>query len=96
MPTLQEEFICTIADQLQNLGIKFLSSAQKRFLSREDEITTDSANQETKEYGLCTDIPSSLTDSDEYWRDVATKGFPISTQFASSTFSNSHNEFILA
>jgi hypothetical protein len=39
-----------------------------------------------KEYGLRTFIPPSLSDSDEYWRHVATKCFAVSTQLASPTF----------
>jgi hypothetical protein len=39
-----------------------------------------------KEFGIRTFIPPSLTDSDEYWHDVATRCFAISTQLGAPTF----------
>jgi hypothetical protein len=84
--TLREEFICAIFGRLVNLNIKFIAQAQRRYFAREDEILDQNPEGTPKEYGLRVFIPPSLTDSDEYWRHVATKCFAISTQLGSPTF----------
>jgi hypothetical protein len=86
LATLREEFICAVAGRLANIRVKFLAQAQHRQFSREDEIRGDLGDSNLKEYGLRTFIPSSLTDSNEYWKEVATKCFTISTQFGAPTF----------
>jgi hypothetical protein len=84
--TLREEFICSISGRLSNLRIKFLSQAEKRYFVREDEVRGVFGDKQTKEYGLRSFIPASLNDSDEYWKEVATKCFAISTQLGPPTF----------
>jgi hypothetical protein len=71
---------------LVNLKIKFIAQAQRRCLAREDEILDQNPEGSPKEYGLRMFIPHSLTDSDEYWRHVATKWFDILTHMGSPTF----------
>jgi hypothetical protein len=83
--TLREGFICSISGRLANLQVKFLASAQKRHFAREDEIRAQLPEDQPKEYGMRTFIPSSLTDSNEYWREVATKRFAISTPYGAPT-----------
>jgi hypothetical protein len=83
--TLREEFICSISGRFSNLRVKFLANAQEWYVAREDEIRADIPNDAPKEHGMRTFIPSPLTDSNEYWREVATKCFAISTQFGAPT-----------
>jgi hypothetical protein len=85
MPTLREEFVCAISGRLINLNIKYLAQTERTF-AQEDELQADAGDQEPKEYGLRTFIPPSLTDSDEYWHDVATRCFAISAKFGAPTF----------
>jgi hypothetical protein len=66
--------------------VKFPANAQKRHFPQEDEIRADIPDDAPKEYGMRTFIPSSLTDSNEHWQEVATKCFAISTQFGAPTF----------
>jgi hypothetical protein len=73
-------------DRLGNLKIKFITQAQRRYFTRENEILDQNPEGSPKEYGLRTFISPSLTYSDEYWRHVAPKCFAISTQFGSPTF----------
>jgi hypothetical protein len=86
--TLREEFICAVFGHLVNMNIKFLAHSQRRCFAREDEILDQNPKGTPKEYGLRTFIPSSLTNSDEYWSHVTTKCFAISTQLRSPTFSS--------
>jgi hypothetical protein len=86
LTTLREEFVCAVSGRLVNLRIRFLAKAQRSYFAREDEIRGQTAEGMPKEYGMRTFIPPSLTDSDEYWRHVATKCFAISTQFGAPTF----------
>jgi hypothetical protein len=80
----REKLICSVSGRLSNLTIKYLAGAENRFFASEDEVRQDA--DEGKEYGLRTFVPASLTDSDEYWREVATKCFAISAQLGSPTF----------
>jgi hypothetical protein len=84
--TLREEFICAIFSRLVILNIKFIAQAQRGYFAREDEILDENPEESPKEYGLRTFIPPSLTDSNEYWRHVATKCFTISTHLGAPTF----------
>jgi hypothetical protein len=84
--TLREEFICAIFRRLITLNIKFITQAQKQCFAREDEILNQNPEGSPKEYGLRTFIRPSLTDTDEYWRHVATKRFAISTSWALRPF----------
>jgi hypothetical protein len=84
MAMLREEFICAVSGRLSNLRIKFLAQAEKRYFVREDEVRAGDVGE--KEYGMRAFIPASLTDSAEYWGEVATKCFAISTQFGAPTF----------
>jgi hypothetical protein len=86
LQTLREEFICAISGRLSNMRVQFLAKAQRRYFAREDEIRDPIEEDRVKEYGMRTFIPSSLTDSNEYWRDVATKCFALSTQLGAPTF----------
>jgi hypothetical protein len=83
---LREEFTCAIFGRLVNLDIKFIAQAQRRYFAGEDEILDQNPEGSPKESGLRTFIPPSLTDSDEYWRHIATKCFAISTQLDSPNF----------
>jgi hypothetical protein len=83
--TLREELIYVVFGRLVNLNIRLISQAQRRYFAREDEILDQNPEGSPKEYGMRTFIPPSLTDSDEYWRHVATKCFAISIQLGSST-----------
>jgi hypothetical protein len=94
--TLRKEFICAGFSRLVDLNIKFIAQAQRRYFVREDEIMDQNPEGNPNEHGLRTFIPPSLTDSDEYWRHVATKCFAISTQLGSPTFSHFHNKRPLA
>jgi hypothetical protein len=78
--SLREEFICAVSGRLINLRIKFLAQAERRYFAREDEIRNQNLDENRKEYGLRTFIPPSLCDTDEYWNNVTTKCFAISTQ----------------
>jgi hypothetical protein len=71
---------------LANLQVKCLASAQKRQFTRQDEIRARLPEDQPKEYGMRTFIPSSLTDSNEYWREGATKCFAICAQSDTPTF----------
>jgi hypothetical protein len=86
MITLREEFICAIFGRLVKLNIKFIAQTQRRYFARDDEIMDQNPEGCPKEYGFRMFIPPSFTDSDEYWRHVATKCFTISTQLGSPTF----------
>jgi hypothetical protein len=86
LATLREEFICAVSGRLVNLKIKFLAQAQRRCFAREDEIRGENSESAPKEYGLRTFIPPSLTDSDQYWHQVAMKCFALSTQLGAPTF----------
>jgi hypothetical protein len=83
---LTSEFICAVFGRLVNLNIKFMAQEQRRYFERDDEILDQNPEGSPKEYGLRTLIPLSLTDSNKYWRHVATKCFAISTQLGSPTF----------
>jgi hypothetical protein len=76
--SLREALICSVPGRLFNLTIKYLAGAEKDFFAREDEVRQDA--DEGKEYGLRTFVPASLTDSNKYWMEVATKCFAISAQ----------------
>jgi hypothetical protein len=86
LTTLHEEFIRAIAGHSINLSITFPAQAQRHCFAREDEIRGENFEAIPKEYGMRTFIPSSLTDSDEYWHRVATKYFALSTQLDPPTF----------
>jgi hypothetical protein len=94
--TLRKEFICAVFGRLVNLNIKFVAQTQRQYFAKEDEILDQNPEENPKEYGFGTSIPASLTDSDEYWRRVATKCFAISTQLGSPIFSHFHKEPPLA
>jgi hypothetical protein len=66
--------------------VKFRAGAQRRLFAREDEVRGVVHDDQDKEYGLWTFVPSSLTDRREYWRDVATKCFAISPQLGAPSF----------
>jgi hypothetical protein len=83
---LTRKFICAVFARLVNLNIKFIARAQRRYFAREDEILGQNPEGNPKEYRLRMFIPPYLTDSNEYWRHVATKCFGISTQLGSPTF----------
>jgi hypothetical protein len=85
MPTLREEFICTVSGWLINLNMKDLIRTQK-LLAREDELRRGEESEEPREYGLRNFIPPSVIDNDEYWRSVGTKCFAISSELGPPTF----------
>jgi DNA-directed RNA polymerase len=72
--TLREEFMCTVSGRLMNLKVKFPEQAERKYLVRQDEIRAADQNGE-KEYGMRTFVPPSMTDINEYWREMATKYF---------------------
>jgi hypothetical protein len=84
--TIRKEFICAFFGRFVNLNIKFITQAQRQCFAREDKILDQNAEKSPKEYGLRAFISPSLTDSDEYWRHVATKCFAISTHLGSPPF----------
>jgi hypothetical protein len=84
--TLREEFVCAVSERLLSLKIKFLTNAEKRHFAREDEIRCQIANDEPQKHGLRMFPLSSLVDSNECWREVAMKCFPILTQLEAPTF----------
>jgi hypothetical protein len=86
MTILREEFICAGSGELSHLPIKFLSDAQKCHFVHEDEIRGLIPDMSMKEYGMRTVSPASLMDRNEYWGEVATKCFVISTQMRHQPF----------
>jgi hypothetical protein len=86
LTSLREEFICAVSGRLVNIQIKYLAQVERQCFAREDEIRNQISESNQKEYGLRTFIPPSLTDSDQYWKQVATKCFAISTQFGPPSF----------
>jgi hypothetical protein len=87
LETLRKEFICIISGRLVNIAINWLLAAQRSYWAREDEIRRiDGAENSQKEFGWRSFIPSSLTDTDQYWHDVAEKCFGLSTQIGPPTF----------
>jgi hypothetical protein len=85
MATLREEFVCAVSGRLINLNIKYLAETE-RTLAQENELRADAGDEAPKESGMRTFIPPSLTDSDAYWHDVATRCFAISAKFGAPTF----------
>jgi hypothetical protein len=72
--------------RLTNINIQYLARSENRYLAREDEIREEIPDDQTKEFGKRSFIPPSLTDSDQYWREVAIKCFALSTQLGPPTF----------
>jgi hypothetical protein len=87
LETLREEFICSVSGRLVNMAIHWLLAAQHSYFAREDELRgIDGTEEGAKEFGLRSFIPSSLTDTDQYWHAVAEKCFALSTQIGPPTF----------
>jgi hypothetical protein len=79
--TLREQLISVVAGRLANIRVTLLAQPQRGHFSLDDAIRRHSNESKLKEYGMGSVLPSSLTDSNEYWKEVATKCFVISTQF---------------
>jgi hypothetical protein len=63
-----------------NIAVNWLLEAQRSDFAREDEMRgIDGAEDGQKEFGLSLFIPSSLTDVNQYWHNVAEKCFALST-----------------
>jgi hypothetical protein len=87
LETLREDFLCAVFGRLVNINLKWMLGAQRGHFAREDELRGgDGAENVAKEYGLRSFIPSSMTDTDQYWHGVAEKCFALSSQMGPPTF----------
>jgi hypothetical protein len=87
MGTLREEFRCAVSGRFVNIGVNALPAAQRSFFAREDEIgVSDGIDTAENELGMRSFIPSSMTDTDQYWDRVAERCFEVSAQMSTRMF----------
>jgi hypothetical protein len=87
LETLREEFLCATDGRLVNVHVKWLLGAQATSLAREHEVRGEgNHDNQVSELGLRSFIPSSVTDTDQYWHRVKEKCFALASKLGPSTF----------